>query len=312
MVLKIIGVLLAAVIILLLAVVLALLFIPVRYRFHAEYDGQWAVSGTISWFFHIVHIPLRQGKNGLECRVRLFGIRIGGKKKPKKHRKPRSRRRKKTPSVNFEKNDSDTVEDTGSGTEPDRNTPEKTVPEQKEPSYATSEKTAQQNHDDKGGWFSQKILLFRQRLGRIYHRLLDYLRMIPKIWESIRQGGEKLGRIRSFWKSETTGRCWDKAKDMLRYLWRHSHPRRIRGDILFGTGDPCSTGEILGALAIVFTVLGKGVHVTPDFDSKILRGELALQGRIRLVHIIRLVLRVLTDKDWRQFRKELNQLMEGL
>jgi hypothetical protein len=47
------------------------------------------------------------------------------------------------------------------------------------------------------------------------------------------------------------------VKENVIHLWKQIHPRRMRGKVIFGTGDPCSTGELLGVLALFYAWYGK-------------------------------------------------------
>lgn len=46
------------------------------------------------------------------------------------------------------------------------------------------------------------------------------------------------------------------VKENVIHLWKQIHPRRMRGKVIFGTGDPCSTGELLGVLALFMHGMG--------------------------------------------------------
>ena len=54
-------------------------------------------------------------------------------------------------------------------------------------------------------------------------------------------------------------------------------PKKVRGWIHFGTSDPAQTGEILGAVSILFAMYGQGVRVLPDFDQAVFEGKVELQ-----------------------------------
>lgn len=73
----------------------------------------------------------------------------------------------------------------------------------------------------------------------------------------------------------------DAMKALLRIL-KSLRPRRIRADIRFGTGAPDTTGYAYGAYCILSSAWGPGLLVTPDFEEKVLEGELDLSGRVAL------------------------------
>ena len=57
----------------------------------------------------------------------------------------------------------------------------------------------------------------------------------------------------------------------------------MRGKVIFGTGDPCSTGELLGVLALFYAWYGNGVQIIPDFEQKRIEGNVSFRGRIRMI-----------------------------
>ena len=62
------------------------------------------------------------------------------------------------------------------------------------------------------------------------------------------------------------------VKENVIHLWKQIHPRRMRGKVIFGTGDPCSTGELLGVFALFYAWYGNGVQIVPDFEQKRIEG----------------------------------------
>lgn len=72
----------------------------------------------------------------------------------------------------------------------------------------------------------------------------------------------------------------------LRYLAHHFRFRKISGAVTFGLEDPYTVGRILGLCSIFYPVYGETLSVTPVFDREVLDGDVSLNGRIRLVHLL--------------------------
>lgn len=70
------------------------------------------------------------------------------------------------------------------------------------------------------------------------------------------------------------------AWSQLRVLLSKLLPKRVWGDLHFGTDDPALTGEILGGISIFYPLFMDNVKVVPDFQESVLEGELYLKGRI--------------------------------
>ena len=94
----------------------------------------------------------------------------------------------------------------------------------------------------------------------------------------------------------------------VKYLLKKIKPTTIEGDIVFGTGDPASTGQIIGGIAALYGAIPGTVKITPDFEEKIYEGNLRLKGKIRLIHVLVIVIRLIADKNIRYvFRKFQNR-----
>ena len=81
--------------------------------------------------------------------------------------------------------------------------------------------------------------------------------------------------------------------------------------LLFGTGDPCSTGKVLGVLSLIYGLYGEHIEITPDFNNKVLEGNFNVKGRIRLVRIIIIVTKLLLDKRFKRLKNNFSRLKEG-
>ena len=90
---------------------------------------------------------------------------------------------------------------------------------------------------------------------------------------------------------------------MIRYIG----PKKIKGTLRFGTGDPSSTGLILAGVSMCKLAYRKDVSITPDFEEKCLVGDAFVKGRIRVVYFVRMALRIWFDKDvhrlWKNYRR---------
>lgn len=84
-------------------------------------------------------------------------------------------------------------------------------------------------------------------------------------------------------------------------------PRKLRADILFGTGSPDTTGYAFGIYGMLCSWLGKGVTVTPDFERAVLAGELDAAGHITIFQLLWHGLRLVTDRRLRELVDKLRR-----
>lgn len=84
-------------------------------------------------------------------------------------------------------------------------------------------------------------------------------------------------------------------------------PRKGKGYITFGTGDPYSTGEIMEVFAFFYPLYGRMINVTPDFCDKVISGELSVRGRIYLCKVLYEAALIYFNKSAKQLFKELKE-----
>lgn len=96
------------------------------------------------------------------------------------------------------------------------------------------------------------------------------------------------------------------------YLLRHFGFRDIVTDLQFAISDPATTGQVLGALCMVPALYRYDFKVTPDFeaDAFYIKGTFGITGRVRLLHIVIVLLRLIFDKEVRLVVKRVLALVD--
>ena len=145
---------------------------------------------------------------------------------------------------------------------------------------------------------------------------IDFIDRIEDIFDRI---GEKLEwadkkrrwieRFLEDPKNQKTIRLvWRQAKAML----CHILPRKAAGQVTFGFDDPAMTGNVLAACSVLFAMYGTQLTVTPDFENKVIDGDLQLQGRICIGTLAARTVRVMIDRNlWRMIKKVRKFLESG-
>lgn len=88
------------------------------------------------------------------------------------------------------------------------------------------------------------------------------------------------------------------------YLLKKIKPSKIEGDVVFGTGDPASTGQAIGAIAALYGFLPEKLHITPDFEEKKYEGNIHVKGKLRLIHVIIIAVKLISDRNFRYVVKK--------
>lgn len=85
------------------------------------------------------------------------------------------------------------------------------------------------------------------------------------------------------------------------YLLKHYRFRKLKGHFTYGSKDPSSVGSLMAILSLLYPLYGEHFYIEPVFDRDILAGDIAFKGRIRLIHILIVLIEFILNKKIRQF-----------
>lgn len=321
---KVIGILLAVLVI----VALAILFAAVRYCGKISFDDKKAQI-SIRWLGVVLRVPILITEKDLQWKVRVFGVPIlrsdgaHKKRRSKKSSAPKAQKRKaekaaetvqktqgsskqekKAPSVNLEK--SPTAPEQEKQIAPKQaadKTEEQNVP--KKQSDKTEEQIAsKQTTDQREERSAFRQADEREKKPRGIRQLFLWLQNVIKIVRKIKKKVQSVQDLVDILRSDAGKAFICIVKENVIHLWKQIHPRRMRGKVIFGTGDPCSTGELLGVLALFYAWYGNGVQIIPDFEQKRIEGNVSFRGRIRMITLICIAWRIIKNKDGRKLLHE--------
>lgn len=278
-----------------------LVFCPAFYKGRAEFGKALLADGRVCWLLGLVWFSFSYRDGEVTNRFRLFGIDIQ-KAAAWREKRARLRMLKKAGRKKKQQAASDKME--GVGTEEK----EKASPDEIKPPTETDwqeQESIWEEEEIENKKFKKKKVSKRKPAGkRQKKRFRLYGRLKKKI--------EWIKDAKKFWHSENTVGMVCILKDNVLHLWRKLKPKVLWGNIIFGSGDPCTTGQILGVAAVFYAYYGKGIQIIPDFEEARLEGNLFIRGRISLITIIIILLRIFFCKEWSQFKQEAKQLKEAL
>ena len=77
----------------------------------------------------------------------------------------------------------------------------------------------------------------------------------------------------------------------------------------YGFPDPALTGQLTGLFYVLRPLAFSKLALEPVFetDEILLEGDLVIRGHIRLVHLVRVGLKLLFDKNLKHFRQRLKE-----
>lgn len=301
-ILKLIGVLLAAVFLLVLLLVVLILFAPLRYELRGRRFQDTQGSVKVGWLFGLLGFRASYQEKRLWAGVRLLGLskqifpeeekQISEKReKKKKAAKSTEMSRKQEPSAEPPKSE-----------EPAKS---KELLSSHPPEASCEGTKKKEEEESESQWILVKILKKIQTAARkLWQRIQKIPKKIQKIGQSIQKAKKRLRGWIHLLTSDLVKGLIRRYKGYLLYLIRHMRPRKAEGSLRFGLGDPALTGQLTGVLYLLLPASCQKLELYPEFGACVLEGEAVLRGHIRLCHLAFIGWKVFRDKELRRLIKK--------
>jgi len=318
-ILSILGILLLCLLGLAVLMILLALFFPVSYKLTGKKDTERMTAGArASWLFGLLRVSFDYPEPGrFFVKVLAFTVFDSGKatggKAEKTSGSPEERNRKGDVAAKkeeqAEKKQKQTKEEQKQAEEEQKQTKEEqkqaeeeqkqTKEEQKQAEEKQEETTAGANQEQQAADAGQEASSFLfKKIEKIKYTICSIYDKIKNIWENISYYMELL-------QEEETKQLFSHVVLRLGKILKSIRPRHIRGQVLFGTGSPDTTGYAYGVYGMLSPILGSRLLVTPDFTGAVLEGDLFLSGHITVFTILWNGLKVLSDKKLRRFIRKM-------
>ena len=305
LIIKIIGIILAALLGLALLILLLVLFVPVRYRAYGiRSSRECRAEGRVSWLLRLLSIPFSFQDGELEIRVKLLGFTIlDPLKEEEAFREPVQRKTEQSAGKEEETAGEDSereevpAEENAGEADASGSFEASQADEAETSAQPASERDAEaaaelENEASEGRFFG----LLRD-LRRFFRAVIRFFRKIPRKLKNLKctfqRFCDKIKRMVKRYREMKAFALDERTKAAVSLVWKQAGillgqalPRKIRGRLHFGTEDPALTGQILGAIGIFYPLFMDNVKVEPDFEKPALEGELSLKGRLRIVTVL--------------------------
>lgn len=306
-ILKILGIFLLIVLGIILALVFLVLFVPVRYRMNAyrktTEETPVVAEIKITWLFHILNAAFSYPKAAY-VRVRVFCFTVFStgrehtEKKPRSGKKGTKEQKDTDSSRNFEADQGkQSAQEDGKYTAYGKDLMENTNREQDKGSEETEQIQDNERPEDEP---KETLADF---IKHIWSALKNIKYTITKICDKIKHIIKNIRYYIKIIKSNTFHRAWTVCSVQAVSLLKGILPNKIKGNLLIGTGDPASTGQVLSVYGILYPLLGNHINITPDFEQQVLEGELFIKGKITLFKAVKTAGIVYFNKDLRRLIK---------
>lgn len=317
--LKIVGIIFLAILAFIMTVLLLALFVPVRYRLEAHRnaaeDTPAAVKIKITWLLHMLNVAFSYPEAAY-IKVRLFCFTVFRSDKEKRE-KDDSRQEKSGGQSDIEErkneevpSDKDTTAmETGQKVEKsqaDFSEEEILQKENKDtgtPKESINDESGQKEELEGKEAGTGVISRMKEFINKILSLLINIKYTITKICDKIKHIVNNIQYYINIIKSETFNCAWMVCSSQVLYLLKSIRPRKFTGSLHIGTGDPASTGQVLAIYGILYPFIGSHMDIVPDFEQKIIEGQLLIKGKITLFHFFKVAWVVYFNKDFRRLIK---------
>lgn len=275
-VLLVLKILLVTVLILLgiaFLILLLVVFAPVRYKCYAEKHESFLCKLKVSWLGFVVCFKANYDQNGFIYRLKSFGGTLVTNE---------------ASGMVLEKT-GDNIQDE------EKNQKERKKKSKHLPGNSQIEEEIEFITDDSDLQVRKSGIL--KKIGKFLDRLVLKVRdRITGFVKKYKKLKDKTKQYKQFIWAPHTKRAWGVVKKNLIKLLKHAGPRKIKGFLIYGTGDPASTGQQLGYMSIALPLYYNKIEITPDFSQKILEGEVFIKGRLRVFNILIYACKVVFNK----------------
>ncbi|MBE5825505.1 MAG: DUF2953 domain-containing protein [Butyrivibrio sp.] len=329
-VLKIIGIVLLVILAVILLLLLLVLFAPIRYKADASvprsdldnFDVE-KVSAKVgfSWLLFVI----RGGLNFPESKeftLRVFGIKILPKKeKPGEDSKDKDKDSEKDA-------DKDSADESGKADKKEKKKRGKDKDSEKDDETAKPEDSGlSEEHGESDSSFAQgkedeegaaedgepkNILdVIWKVIDTIDNILKTPLDVLEKLQYTISRVCGKISMVKSTLESETFDRAFTLVKKKLLKILRMILPDKFKADVVFGSVDPALTAELMGVYGAFYHLLYNKVFFAPDFEEKVLEGEVHMKGHITLFTIVWSAAVVYLNRDVKRVIKRFKKIINS-
>ena len=323
-ILKIIGILLLVILGLILLLVSSVLFVPITYKVRAERkDGVIQVRAVAGWMFRLlsVHYRLHTSQEPMQLlQGRILGISVWKPLEPKKEKPKKAEKKSKEKQSKPKQMEAKQLEQKAEVKSSDKakerlkkdltpGTAVATIP-QPEPEVSRQEQPQDKKAQTKPPRQSiLKKLLYAIR--RIYGKITAIGRglfsLVVKLLHMPEKASETIGTLTDFWNLEENVKARESIWRELKFLWKHSRPRKADLTLHFGFEDPSWTGQCMGVLSILNVWYPGRIFLKPEFEQEIFEGTLYIKGHMMLAVPLLSIFRLWRDENvmkmYRRFRQ---------
>lgn len=303
LILKIIGIMIAAILGILVLLVCITLFEPVRYEIAAEFPGsldEIKVQAKVSWLFHLISGRAEYKDGGMTWRFRLVWKKFGEEQDDEVE--------KKDSVDNFESQES---------TEEEKAFERQTVTEERADlgtqKDSGEQSTLSEKADSKRKTGKRRKYSFWQKVSRKIKAIFQKIKYtFRQICDKIKMIIAKKEKVMSFLEDEVHRSAFARFMKETVWLRRFLKPKRLNLKLHFGFEEPHHTGQALAGFGMIYPFVGEYMDIIPDFEKRVLEGDFYIKGKLRMIHLVIMAWKLFWDKNVRSTFQEVRKLIKSI
>ncbi|MGN0514221.1 MAG: DUF2953 domain-containing protein [Lachnospiraceae bacterium] len=289
-VLKVIGIILLCIIGFILFLLLLVLLAPISYQVEFSYKkNDFRLNIKASWLAVIrVYVRMLEGELSYKVKALFFTI-LNSDKQEKTGKTEPEAVRNTQPLDNTEVIKNETQEAKTKAVDSyEANVTEEVTKESSDESVSDTVKESK---------FKAVINKIKLIISKIKHPADIYDFLIRK-WMNFTK---KIDKICDEITSPDNREVVLLVLEQIKTLFRHIKPRKHKLYVKAGFSDPSVTGQVLGAYSVINSILHLNFILEPDFNNEVLEAEGKIKGRIRILNLLIILIKLYSNKTIRKW-----------
>lgn len=301
LILKIIGIILAALLGTVVLGILLVLFCPFCYRIWGSYHEKPDISIRVAWLMCIFQFRM-DITDTQQMYLRILGF-----------RKNLSREEEET----NESEESSGLEEESETTNTVENAFDKKRIETNRSDAATVEENSGEeefrNKEDPKDSIETKSTDVSRKTPE---KRISISQKVKRIWEKIKRAlfniKETAVKIKKLYMDPRNKLAFTKLKQSVAKFFRVLHPKKFQLKLKFSTGSPDTTGQLLGVIAMFPIGYRNGWNIVPDFtaDAFYADAEFDVRGRVLGISLIKLACSIILDKNCKRLYNKVTSIFK--
>ena len=301
LILKIIGIILAALLGTVVLGILLVLFCPFRYRIWGSYHEKPDISIRVAWLMCIF-----QFRMDITDTQQMY-LRILGFRKNLSREEEETNESEESSGLEEESETTNTVENAFDKKRIETNRSDAAPVEEN-----SGEEEFRNKEDPKDSIETKSTDLSR----KTPEKKISISQKVKRLWEKIKRAlfniKETAVKIKKLYMDPRNKLAFTKLKQSVAKFFRVLHPKKFQLKLKFSTGSPDTTGQLLGVIAMFPIGYRNGWNIVPDFtaDAFYADAEFDVRGRVLGISLIKLACSIILDKNCKRLYNKVTSIFK--